>query len=216
MVRATVPVVPAGLWCYRVDAQRALLGGATSEGGNVYAWLRRTLQLPEPQETKQMLASMLPDAHGLTILPLWAGERSPGWAGNAKASIVGMTMATTPIEILRASLEGVAYRFAMIAERLLVGSEQAQIVVSGGGLQQSAVWTQICADVLGQALVLSQEPEATSRGVALLALEAIGAIADVATMPAKDGALILPDMDTHAVYWRAIERQRQLYGLLLG
>jgi hypothetical protein len=35
-------------------------------------------------------------------------------------------------------------------------------------------------------------------------------------MPANDGAMILPDMDTHAVYCRAIERQRQLYGLLLG
>lgn len=216
IVRNIVADVPAGLWCYRVDAQRALVGGATSEGGNVYAWLRRTLQLPEPQEVEQSLTHMLPDAHGLTILPLWAGERSPGWAGNAKASITGMTMATTPIEILRASLEGVAYRFALIAERLLAGTEQAQIVVSGGGLHQSAAWTQIVADVLGRALILSQEPEATSRGAALLALEAIGAITDVATLPANDGAIIMPNLEHYAVYQGAIERQRQLYDLLIG
>lgn len=215
IVRETVASVPAGLWCYRVDAGRALLGGATSEGGNVYAWLRRTLQLPEAAEAEQALAGMAPDSHGLTILPLWAGERSPGWAGNAKASIVGMTMATTPLEILRASLEGVAYRFAMIAERLLEGTEQTQIVVSGGGLNQSAVWTQIFADVLGRALILSQEPEATSRGAALLALESIGAIANVTTVPANDGPTIMPDMERHTIYRAAIERQHSLYGMLI-
>ncbi len=36
LVLPHVDHVPEGLWCYRVDKNRALLGGATSEGGNVY------------------------------------------------------------------------------------------------------------------------------------------------------------------------------------
>jgi len=32
--------VHAGLFCYRVDKSRPLIGGATSEGGNLFAWMR--------------------------------------------------------------------------------------------------------------------------------------------------------------------------------
>ncbi len=38
--------VPSGLWRYRIDAARSLVGGATSEGGNVLAWCRERLALP--------------------------------------------------------------------------------------------------------------------------------------------------------------------------
>jgi gluconokinase len=218
VVRTDVASVPNGLWCYRVDAQRSLVGGATSEGGNVYAWLQRTLRLAEPAEVEHALTTRQPDSHGLMVLPFWAGERSPGWAGNARASIVGMTMATTPLDILHASLESVAYRFALIAERLLEGLDatSAQIVVSGGSLAQSPAWAQLIADALGRSLILSQEPEATSRGVALLGLEALGIIPNLEALPAQDGAIITPDPQRHTIYQAAIARQRELYNVLVA
>jgi gluconokinase len=218
IVTPEVVAVPEGLWCYRVDRRRALLGGATSEGGNVYAWLRQTLRLGDAVEVEQALATMRPTQHALQVLPFWAGERSPGWAGDAQASLIGMTMATTPIEIVRASLEGVAYRFAQIADRLLAGVDPAssQIVVSGGGLTQSPAWTQIVADVLGRSLVISQEPEATSRGVALLALEALGALEDLDQGQAVDGPVVTPRPEHYAAYQQAAARQRELYQLLVG
>ena len=86
---ADVPEVPAGLWCYRIDRRRALLGGATSEGGNVYAWMQQTLKLGEPDAVEQALAALPPDGHSLTVLPFLAGERSPGWAGDVRATISG-------------------------------------------------------------------------------------------------------------------------------
>jgi gluconokinase len=217
VVRPSVAMVPAGLWCYRVDGKRALLGGATSEGGNVYAWLQRTMQLGDPSAAEAALAAREPNCHGLMVLPFWAGERSPGWAGNARASIVGMTMATNAIDILQASLEAVAYRFALIAEGLFEGSTtNAQIVVSGGSLSQSPAWAQIVANVLGRPLVLSQEPEATSRGVALLALEALGIIRDIAELPARDGSMITPNMQYHEHYRQALAEQQVLYAKLIA
>jgi gluconokinase len=82
--RETGPA-PIGLWRYRVDRRRALVGGATSEGGNVYAWCRDLLKLPPPAEVEQMLAERAPDSHGLTMLPFLAGERAPGWRGDRRA-----------------------------------------------------------------------------------------------------------------------------------
>ena len=106
--------IPEGLWCYRVDRRRFVLGGALSNGGGVFAWMERNLALPSAEQTEKELAGMAPGAHGLTVLPLFAGERSTKWRADARAAITGMSIHTSPVEILRASLESVALRFRNI------------------------------------------------------------------------------------------------------
>jgi gluconokinase len=214
VVQPELEQVPAGLWCYRVDRRNALVGGATSEGGNVYAWLRQSLRLGEPVEVEAALAAMPPDAHGLTVLPFLAGERSPGWAGNVQATIHGLTLATTPLAILRASLEAVAYRFAIIKQRLLgdeAGGSAGSVIASGGALLSSPAWMQIFADVLGRPLVASAEAETTSRGVAVLALRSLGALASLEEAAAADGPIYEPDPQRHQIYREAVARQAWLY-----
>ena len=217
VVQAAVEKVPSGLWCYRVDRHYALLGGATSEGGNVYSWMQRSLQLGDAAQIEATVSALLPDSHGLTILPFLAGERSPDWAGNVRATIHGLTTSTTPFEILRASMEAVAYRFALIQERICEKPEcEHRLIASGGALLHSPAWMQIFADVLGRTVVASAEPEATSRGAALLALRSMGAIPSVESVPADDGAVYEPDAAHHATYQAAIARQRQLYDRVIG
>ncbi len=208
-----VPRVPAGLWCYRVDARRALLGGATSEGGNVSAWLRRLLFLTGgPEAAERGIAAITPDGHGLTMLPLLAGERSPGWSGDATGSIVGLTLATTQLDILRAGVESVAYRLALIADNM--PSADTPVVASGGALLGSPTWMQILADVLGRTVVASADGETTARGAALLALESLGAIADVTSATFSTGRSYTPNTANTALYRAAITRQQVLYAAL--
>jgi gluconokinase len=89
---------PSGLWRYRVDARRALVGGATSEGGNVLAWCRQTLALPaDDGALERALAAVPPDGHGLTALPFLAGERSPGWRPEARAVLAEVSLATDAV-----------------------------------------------------------------------------------------------------------------------
>ena len=114
---------------------------------------------------------MAPDSHGLTFLPLLSGERGPGWSDRAGATIEGLTLATTPLELLRAGLEAVALRFAMLDADL--PGEQT-VVATGGGLVNSPAWTQIIADALGRPVAHSGVDEGSSRGAAVLALEALG------------------------------------------
>src|SRR5205823_4546348 len=83
VVTTAPPVPPRGLWCYRLDRRRALLGGATSEGGNVYAWCRQMLKLPGDDQLEAALAALPAADHGLTVLPHWAGERAPRRRGAA-------------------------------------------------------------------------------------------------------------------------------------
>jgi gluconokinase len=203
--------VPPGPWCYRADRQRFVMGGALSDGGNLVGWLRETLRLPGPEETEELLARMRPDSHGLTFLPILNGERGPAWADRANGTISGLAMSNTPVEILRAAMEAVAYRFALIAEILKKASPgDKQVIATGGGLLGSPTWTRIMADALGRPVTLSGVEEASARGAVLLALEAVGG-PGIESREVPLGETFEPDPESHEVYREALVRQRRLY-----
>jgi gluconokinase len=208
--------VPEGLWTYRVDGKRIVQGGAMSAGGNVFAWLLETLKTEGAESLDDALQVVPPDSHGLTVLPFLAGERSPGWLADARAAIVGMTLATTPAQIARATIEAVTYRFALVFTLLVkeIG-EVRGIIGSGAGMLHSPAWMEIMTDVLGRQITASAVDEATCRGTALLALEALGAVPDLADLPVPLATTYTPDPAKTAIYQRAIQRQNELYDALL-
>src|SRR5215207_9377023 len=145
--------IPDGPWCYRADAERYVMGGALSDGGNLIEWLRNTLRLPDPEKTEEMLATASP------------GEK--------------------------------------------------EVVASGGGLLNSPTWTRIIADTLGRPVTISGVREASSRGAALIALEALGG-PEIEAADVPLGETFEPDPGRHEVYRRALERQRRLYDAVIG
>ena len=209
--------VPEGLWRYRWDRRRFLVGGALSNGGSLFAWMRETLLLPEAGALEEALAQVAPDGHGLTVLPFLAGERCPGWRGDARAAIVGLSSGTRPIDIVRAGLEAVAYRFALIHDLLRPAAAPGhRIVASGGALLASPAWIQLIADAIGEPVVSSDEEQASARGAALLALEGVGSIRDLGESPARFGEIYEPDPERHALYREARGRQARLYDALIA
>jgi len=216
IVNHCIAQIPSGLWCYRVDGKRSLPGGALSEGGSVFAWMKSVLKLGDLAKLEKALATLEPDGHDLTILPFLAGERSPGWSGHARGTVHGLSQATTPLHILRAGLESVAYRIALVFEllrRLLPGDPQ--IVASGGALLSSPAWLQIMADVFNRPVAVSEVQEASGRGAALLALESLGAVSDIERAPDFIGTIHDPDEGRHERYRKAMERQKKLYEKLV-
>jgi gluconokinase len=212
--------LPSELFCYRADRNRIVIGGALSDGGGLYRWMKDSLSLNyDDTELEAMLSSLEPDAHGLTILPFWSGERATGWSGSAHGSIVGLSARTKPIEILRAAMEAVCYRFALLARALDKVAPEAQIVAAGNALLSSRAWAQMIADVLGRRIELSRDNEASSRGAALLALEAAGKIDSIETVDSESAVAPFsyePDMKRHLGYADAIERQQKLYDKLIS
>jgi gluconokinase len=204
--------IPDGLFCYRIDRKRFVAGGALSNGGQVYAWMKRTLNLPDDAEIEKQLRAMPPGLHGLTILPLFAGERSTEWRTDVRGAITGLGVGSTPMEILHAALESVALRFRNVYEIMEdTFGVPREIIGSGAALLNSAVWTQMMADTLGHTVVMCREREATSRGAALLALERMGAIGSISDAAADLGETVEPDRAKNEVYSAALTRQRRLY-----
>ena len=193
-----------GLFLYRLDERRVVEGGALSDGGNLYAWLEQTLAPAQGE-----LAGRDPSDHDLTFLPFLGGERSTGWNPEAKGSVIGLTFATTPLDLRQAALEGVAFRFAAIADLL---PEAEEIVATGGGLLHDPAWIQIMADALARPVLVSGVEEASLRGAAVAALERDGREA----APAPVGEAFGPREDRADAYRSARERQQRLYEVLRG
>jgi gluconokinase len=210
VIEAESVAIPRGLWCYRVDRRRFVIGGALSNGGEVFAWAKRTLQLPKDMEAR--LENAEPGAHRLTVLPFFSGERTPYWRADLRAAITGLSFSTEPFDILRAALEATALGFREIYGLLVSGwKEPADVVASGGALLRSPGYTQMMADALGRPVTQCTESEPSCRGAALWALEQIGAIPDLEARPASMGAVFEPDASRHATYTRLLEDRHALY-----
>lgn len=203
--------LPLSCWCYRLDRERVIIGGALSDGGGLYEWLMKRLQIEAA--TNKEIERMSPDAHGLTILPFWGGERSTGWNKDARGAMLGLTMNTQTADIVRAAMEAVAYRFRMLFDDLIFFAPNAKVFAAGGALQASSVWTQITADVLERNVYLSEAEEASCRGAALYALEGLGALEIEKIKPLYEQEFKF-NAATRAAYLRGRKRQQLLYKLL--
>jgi len=209
--------LPPGLWCYRVDKKRVVVGGALSDGGGLYAFLKRTLNLDlSDYAIAKEIIRRGADAHRLTMLPFFFGERSTGYHENARGAVIGLNSSHDSVDIIQAAMESVAYRFAEIFDQLKRVCRFDEIVASGGALRDSPVWTQIVADVLGRPLTVVDVPEASLRGAVLLALESIGNIESIGVVSVGQGTIVEPGANRHAVYHMARKRHQRLYDLIIN
>ncbi len=198
-----VAKAPFGLFAYRVDAQRYLVGGAVSNAGNLHAWCLRELRLPDNSAAIEKALSDRPGpSHGLTVLPFWTAERAPTWDETAMGAIVGLRQSTSSLDLLQAITEGFYHRLGMIAE-MLAGDAQPKWIVAGGILKSKSALRRL-ANVMGRAVYANPEPEASLRGAAVFALEKLGL--SIAEM--KYGLPTAPNPAIHRLY--KTDRTRQV------
>ncbi len=200
--------VPVGLWSYPIDSKRWLVGGSLTDGGSLFSWLHENLAVGDTDALLTAAAGVPAGTHGLTILPFLRGERAPGWATEASLTISGISPATTAAHLFRAAFEAVALRFRLIYDLLSpLLPPGTEIVASGGALQDNRLWRQILADTLQIPVHIVSVDEATSRGAAILALQALG-------LPLPPGPptvhTAMPGRNAGAVYAQAFQRPQDL------
>jgi gluconokinase len=198
-----------------MDRTRELVGGVLGDGGNLFEWMRGSLGLGLTKEIDDALLAAAPAGHGLTVLPFLTGERSTGWDARARGAVCGLSRDTKALDILQAGVEAVAYRFAAILRALRPAAPGArEIVGTGGALRSSSAWGQILADVLELPLLCADAPEASSRGAAVLVLEALGLVTDPSAVRPPIARTYFPRTGAAAAHRAAAREQERLKSAL--
>jgi gluconokinase len=201
---------PVGLFSYRIDARRTLLGGAVSNAGNLRAWAQRELKLPDDAAIERELRKRTRPIEKLTLLPFLIAERAPTWPEELPSTIIGVTQATSALDLLQALQEATYHRLAQIAEEIEKAVRRRLAFIVSGGIRHSANSLQRLADVLGRPVYASSEPEASLRGAACFALGRIG----IHPPPPKRGTAIRPRSASARAYAQARRAQMWLEKLL--
>lgn len=119
---------------------------------------------------EQIDAVAAEDSCGVFCVPALAGLAAPWWKPQATATLAGMTLSTERGHLVLAVLQGIA---AQIAELVTAIDADAPNPLSrlrvDGGLTQSRVLMQACADIAGVPVDVYPSPHATALGAAALA-----------------------------------------------
>ena len=151
---------------------------------------------------------------GLLVLPHFAGAATPYMDTGSKGAILGLTTATTPGELYRACMEGVAYEMRLNHDALAGSGIRFTSLRATGGGARSRVWTQMKADILGLPITALETADAGTVGSAMLTGVAVGAfrdLADAANHMVRETETYCPRADAHDRYMKVYERYRRLY-----
>ena len=146
------------------------LEGAIFVTGAALQWLRDGLGIISNAAEAGPLASSVPDAAGVFLVPAFVGLGAPYWDPYARGTIVGLTRGTTRAHIVRAAVEAMAYQTRDVVEAMRRDTGQAlkELRVDGGAAVMD-VLCQLQADLLGIPVRRPRHTETTALGAAFLA-----------------------------------------------
>jgi xylulokinase len=182
--------------------------------GGALEWLRALLSISGFAEFDRRAEAPPPGADGLLFLPALTGAMTPEWIAGARGCFYGLTPSHGPGHLARAVLEGTAFGFKDVVDRLReMGIAADRVRLLGGGAR-SRLWAQIRADVTGLPVERSAVSDSSAVGAALLAAVAAGRVRDLAAAAsavAMVAETVAPDPRMSAVYEDAHGRYRRLF-----
>lgn len=113
-------------------------------------------------------------ARGIAFVPALAGLAAPHWDRAARGTWMGLSLDTTPLDMARAVIEGVAFRAAEVMAAMDRAIPPAGPVSIDGGMTRNPWFCQFLADALARPVRVSAEPELTALGCAGLAMVGAG------------------------------------------
>lgn len=178
--------------------------GTMQTAGASFKWLAEQLGTQEGSYAKidEVIASVPMGAHGVFFLPYMLGERTPWWNSQARGAFIGLNLASTREDMMRAVMEGVAMNLSYIKAIFDEHVPIETLTVIGGG-SQSAIWRRILADACGcDIATLNSKADATSLGAAIIGGVACGIFRDfsVTKQMLKVEERVHPDARSIAFY----------------
>ena len=187
-----------------------LLEGSVNAAGEALEWVRSNLHLfndyAEVDDLCWQAASDVVAFIGLN------GTGAPHWENRISSSIHGMTPASTSADIVRATVEGIAFFLKEIAEEIAAAGLKARDISVSGGLAPLTYLVQVQSDILQKDLRVSAQQEVSALGAALLAglAQGVWSPADIKNM-VSSGEVVNPRPNPGAS--RRYRRWKELHRL---
>ena len=161
--------------CYRLNGKitYALEGSIFIAGAGVQ-WLRDKIKLINNATETEKIAKSLKSNNGIYLVPAFTGLGAPYWNPNSRGIICGLTRDTSKKEIVRATLESVAYQSYDLFNAMKNDGLRPNLVKVDGGMVKNNWFSQFLSDIIDLEVIRPKANEATALGAALMAGLKIG------------------------------------------
>ncbi len=160
---------------YRINGKTtyAMEGSIFIAGAGVQ-WLRDRMKFfKKATETEKILNSLKTNS-GIYLVPAFTGLGAPHWNANSRGTLSGITRDTNPKEIVRATIEAVAYQTFDLFEAMKNDGLRPRLVKVDGGMVMNNWFSQFLSDVVNVNVLRPKVQETTALGAAFMAGLQIG------------------------------------------
>ncbi len=156
---------------YRLDGKVTYaLEGSIFVAGAAVQWLRDAMGLINSAPETEALAKQADTSQRIFLVPAFTGLGAPYWDAEARGAVFGLTRASGPAELARATLEAVCYQTRDLLEAMRAdGATGLEAIRVDGGMVANDWMLQMLSDILGVAVERPQVAETTALGAAYLA-----------------------------------------------
>ena len=150
------------------------LEGSVFIAGAAIQWLQDLGLIKEATESEQ-LAMSAKDTGGVYLVPAFVGLGAPHWDMYARGTLIGLTRGSGRAQVVRATVESIAYQVADVLEAMVADSRLrlAEIRIDGGAATNNFL-AQFRADIAAVEVSRPKILETTALGAAYLAGLGIG------------------------------------------
>jgi len=160
---------------YRIKGKTtyAMEGSIFIAGAGVQ-WLRDRMKFFKKASETEKLVKSLKDNNNIYLVPAFTGLGAPHWDANARGVLTGITRDTNPREIVRATIEAVAYQTYDLFEAMKHDGLRPKIVKVDGGMVMNNWFSQFLSDIVNVKVLRPNVQETTAAGAAFMAGLQIG------------------------------------------
>ena len=151
------------------------LEGSIFIAGSAVQWLRDGLRLIKKSSETQALAYNSKNNNEVYLVPAFTGLGAPYWNPDARGTIFGLTRATTKEDLVKATLQSIAYQVRDIIDTMKIDAKvEIPLLKVDGGAANNNYLLEFQANILGVKVARAENLETTALGAAFLAGLATG------------------------------------------
>lgn len=160
-------LLPTPAWQIEKEQRLYALDGGVYNAGAAINWAK-SLGLFESFDQINQFSKKSAIEEKLLFVPALSGLACPHWDRKAAGLWVGLSLDTSPLDMMQAVLEGIAFRATEVIHAIQQEVSIGNTISIDGGLSANPYFCQFLANILNKDIIVQQFPEITALGTAQL------------------------------------------------